>query len=374
MHQAVTKRRQHRRQKPMRQTQKAGARLGQGGHATAYNISCHTSGESLCSYMIEAPIKRIMLYCADGKNRVIRDKQTIGIFKDYVYNKEKSIAKIFSAASIFAIKSTLANFEEEITTNRKIIDLFSSKSEYLTLGPLKGFRDLDLVGVYVEFESGDKIYASVGVKCGPLDQQPIDLDKLIKNMLETIQILQTASYQHNDIKLDNILFCDDRYKLLDWGQSQHATIHGMKMGTLLATSPIRWYINGYSELVANSIITFKTRRKYNDFYKSPMFKSTTDRISAEFHTVLQSEKDREKLHYKYMYSSDIFMLGMTILHAVFKYKLDYATYAAIIDKFTSLTDPLRNAFDAEKFIADLKVTDEIPTPTVNLTNHLNNKN
>jgi len=105
-----------------------------------------------------------------------------------------------------------------------------------------------------------------------------------------------------------------------------------------------------------------------------MFKRTNDRISAEFHIVLASEKDTEKLHYKYMYSFDIFMLGMTILHAVFKYKLDYAKYAAIIDKFTSLTDPLRNAFDAEKFIADLKVTDEIPTPTVNLTNHLNNKN
>ena len=328
----------------------------------------------MCSYMIEAPIKRIMLYCADGQNKVIRDKQIIGLFKDYVYNKENSIAKIFSGASIFATKSTLADFEEEITTNRKIIDLFSSKSEYLTLGPLKGFRDLDLVGVYVEFESGAKIYASVGVKCGPLDQQPINLDKLIQNILETIQILQTASFQHNDIKLDNILFCDDRYKLLDWGQSQHATMHGMKMGTLLATSPIRWYINGYSELVSNSIITFKTRRKHYDLYKSPIFKVTNDRISAEFHKVLESEKDTEKLHYKYMYSFDVFMLGMTILHAVFKYKLDYAKYAAIIDKFTSLTDPLRNAFDAEKFIADLQTTNKTPPPNAKLTNHPNNKN
>jgi serine/threonine protein kinase len=365
MRQAETRRRQNRRR---RQTQKAGARLGQGGHATAYNISCHTSGESLCSYMIAAPIKRIMLYCADGQNKVIRDKQVIGLFKDYVYNKEKSIAKIFETASIFATKSTLADFEEEITTNRKIINLFSSKSEYLTLGPLKGFKDLDLVGVYVEFESGAKIYASVGVKCGPLDQQPVNLDKLIQNMLETIQILQTASFQHNDIKLDNILFCDDRYKLLDWGQSQHATMHGMKMGTLLATSPIRWYINGYSELIADSIITFKTKRKDNEFYKSPIFKTTTDRVSAEFHIVLASEKDREKLHYKYMYSFDIFMLGMTILHAVFKYKLDYAKYAAIIDKFTSLTDPLRNAFDAEKFIADLQTTNKTPTSTNQPTN------
>jgi serine/threonine protein kinase len=370
MRNAVTKRHQHRRR---RQTQKAGARLGQGGHATAYNISCHTSDESLCSYMIEAPIKRIMLYCADGQNKVIRDKQMIGLFKDYVYNKENSIAKIFGTASIFATKSTLADFEEEITTNRNIIDLFSSKSEYLTLGPLKGFNGLDLVGVYIEFESGAKIYASVGVKCGPLEQ-PVNLDKLIRHMLETIQILQTASFQHNDIKLDNILFCDERYKLLDWGQSQHSTMHGMKMGTLLATSPIRWYINGYSELIANSIITFKTRRKYFDFYKSPMFKTTTDRISAEFHTVLKSEKDTEKLHNKYMYSFDIFMLGMTVLHAVFKYKLDYATYAPIIDKFTSLTDPVRNAFEAEKFVADLGVVDQAVAPIVNLSTHKNNKN
>jgi hypothetical protein len=68
---------------------------------------------------------------------------------------------------------------------------------------------------------------------------------------------------------------------------------------------------------------------------------------------------------------------MTILHAVFKYKLDYTKYAAIIDKFTSLTDPLRNAFDAEKFVADLQTTNKTLTPIITSTkptNHLNNKN
>ena len=332
-------------------TQSGGQKLGAGGHATAYNMGCG-QGESLCEIMKTSTIKKIVLYHVDGANVILTNKKDIAAFQQFSEDAANDIAKIFNKAALFSKKTTKEDFEEEIHINKKILYVFGTHAEeYLTLGPVKGFRKLNLVGAHIEFENGAHTYAALGLKCGPM--KDIDLDKFIVDMLQTIQILQGMSFEHNDIKLDNILHCDGRYKLLDWGQSDGISFTQMKMGTLLATSPMRWYIHGYNEMISDSIITYKTKRKYNAFYKSDMFKATTDRISEEFHTVLSVQPDRVALRSKYLYSFDVFMLGMTILHAVFKYKLDYVKYKPIIDKFTSLIDPVHNAFAALEFVVSV---------------------
>jgi len=333
--------------------QAGGEKLGKGGHATAYNMGCG-HGESLCEIIKTSPVKKIVLYNVDGPNVILTDKKEIKAFQQFTEDASNDIAKIFNKAALFSKKTTKEDFEEEIHINKKILYVFGSHAEtYLTLGPVKGFKKLNLVGADIEFENGAHTYAALGLKCGPI--KSIDLDKFIVDMLQTIQILQGMSFEHNDIKLDNILYCDGRYKLLDWGQSEGISFTTMKMGTLLSTSPMRWYIHGYNEMISDSIITYKTKRTHNAFYKSDMFKATTDRISEEFHTVLKVQDDRVALRSKYLYSFDVFMLGMTILHAVYKYKLDYTKYKPIIDKFTSLIDPVHNAFAAMDFVASSSV-------------------
>ena len=52
---------------------------------------------------------------------------------------------------------------------------------------------------------------------------------------------------------------------------------------------------------------------------------------------------------------DVFMLGMTLLHAVHSYNLDYKKYKPIIDKFTSLIDPPKSAEDALEFLKRKKL-------------------
>ena len=51
---------------------------------------------------------------------------------------------------------------------------------------------------------------------------------------------------HNDIKLDNIVYCDGKYKLIDWGASNELSVH--KRGSLLGTNPIRLYILDYCKI------------------------------------------------------------------------------------------------------------------------------
>jgi hypothetical protein len=154
------------------------------------------------------------------------------------------------------------------------------------------------------------------------------------------------SYLHNDIKLDNIVKCDDKYKLIDWGQSCYAMELSSKVGTLLGTSPMRWYLLGHSHLISKSMISYRTTMRNFKFSRNRIFQQTMNRIKAEYNQVIKEETDKDNLMSKYLYSFDIFMLGMTILHAIYKYDLNYLKYRPLIDKFTSLSDPVKNAIEA----------------------------
>ena len=52
------------------------------------------------------------------------------------------------------------------------------------------------------------------------------------------------------------------------------------------------------------------------------------------------------LHSKYKRNLDVFMLGMTLLHAVFKFDLNYEKYRELIDRMTSLKHPWSSAKEA----------------------------
>ena len=177
----------------------------------------------------------------------------------------------------------------------------------------------------------------------------MDLDKFIPDILESIEILQISSYRHNDIKLDNIVKCQERYKLIDWDQCGKITDLD-KIGTLIATSPIRWYINGYNPYISKSIMTLKTTMRNYGFSGSRIYKEVSSTIFKEFDEIVKTNPDKSDLALKYAYSFDIFMLGMTILYSVYKYKLPYEKYKDTILKFTSLRDPVKNAIEALQII------------------------
>ena len=177
------------------------------------------------------------------------------------------------------------------------------------------------------------------------------LDNFIIDILESIIILQTLSYRHNDIKLDNIVKCEDRYKLIDWDQCAKITDLD-KLGSLISTSPVRWYIKGYNPIISKTIMSVKTSMRNYGFSASKIYKEVASNINKEFDQVVKGNSDKDNLSTTYAYSFDVFMLGMTILHSVYKYKLDFNKYRSIILKFTSLNEPVKNAIEALQFAKD----------------------
>ena len=310
----------------------------EGAHGVAYNLDCASPGKSLCSFLKPQKITKIRFFCNAGANRHIIDKKVIDEFIEFLGSEKHRIAKIFKPKSLLSQSSVYSDFMEEIETNKAILRVYKAHAaDFTTLSPVTGFKNLDIIGLIVNFENSDSLHVIMGTKCAGMPS--INLDKFIIDMLSSILILQVANYEHNDIKLDNIVKCSDRYKLIDWGQATKIGLCPIKMGSLFTTSPVRWYISGHLAYISSEILAFKANQNDPEYAKWAPFIKTNARINSEFYDLVKTNPSRPSLHKLYGKTFDLFMLGMTILHAVYKYKLDYETYKPIINRLTSLKHP-----------------------------------
>jgi len=330
--------------KTIKRMKRGGKSLGKGAHGEAFNVGETYEGTTFFSLISKKPIKEIVIYSPESDGIQTHSSESDLLqFTDYIRIIENRIAKVFLPA-----KNIAKDFLDEININRKIVNIFGSDaSNFLTIRPMPPVFKNTMLGCIITFEDNEKIYAVFNDKC---DNKYVidDLTKFTNDILDCLIVLQTQSYEHNDIKLDNIVKCEETYKLIDWGQATTVLNPENKVGSLLSTSPIRWYILGYSHLNAKYRMQFRTTLRNSRFSVSKIFRETFFRIITEYNKVTEATPDRDTLEKKYRYTFDIFMLGMTMLHAVYKYRLSEQTYLPIINKFTSLADPVKNALEAKE--------------------------
>ena len=224
--------------------------------------------------------------------------------------------------------------EEEIKQNKTIVNLYGDKSsEFLTLSPIE-YKDKRVLGIIIKKHNGQKLYAIFGSKCN--NNYSVDIDKIIEHILESIIILQKNKYQHNDIKVKNIVFCGDRYKLIDWGFA--SSIHTIQVGADIITSPVKMYISGLSRKEAEQVLKIRNEVKNEEYATSSMFVENYERIIEQFRN---QSTDRKDLLAKFKYSFDNFMLGLTVLRLVYENRLDYKKYKPIIELLTNIEHPCR---------------------------------
>jgi hypothetical protein len=322
-------------------SQSGGNMIGkEGAHGVAFNLDCGSPGKSLCSLLKPLKITKIRFFCNDGPNRHITDPKLILEFVEFLGTEKHRIAKIFKPKHTLSKTSLYSDFMEEIAANKTVLGVYKDHAtKFTTLNPVTGFKNLDIIGLIVNFKDDktEPLHVIMGSKCQGLTT--IHLDKFIIDMLCSILILQSADYEHNDIKLDNIVKCQDRYKLIDWGQATQIGKNPIKMGSLFTTSPIRWYISGHLAYISSEILAFKAHQNDPEYAKWSPFIKTNERINSEFYTIVKATPNRSTLRKLYANSFDLFMLGLTILYAVYKYKLNYIIYKPIIDHLTSLKRP-----------------------------------
>jgi hypothetical protein len=156
------------------------------------------------------------------------------------------------------------------------------------------------------------------------------------DLLESLAVLQKAKYLHNDIKLDNIVLCGNRYKLIDWGRA--GPFKDIIQGTLIGTNPVKWYLMGVPPSACMLALKLRTRQRYPSFSYSSLFAEIYDQIEQEFHEIVK-DSSYSSLQ-RYVPCFDVFMVGMMLLHVIHVHALDETRYLPVVKALVSLKKPL----------------------------------
>lgn len=309
--------------------------LGEGFHGKVYTISY------LHEQLAHQDIRQIELYTEDvNEPLTLSCKDDIRAFIQFLGNLDNVIAKVYKDIMAF----TAHKMTEEIGVNARIVKGYGVHAKkYLTIGPIRGFRK-PFYGSAIYYYDKSPMFALFSTMC--LNKFVIQPKKFLHDILESLAVLQRAGYQHNDIKLDNIVICDGRYKLIDWGQC--SKLDEFAMGDMVSTSPVKWYLAGVPAFISDRAMNIRARTLDVGYEESGVFQETFERIEAEFFEVVNGGSLE-----RFRKSFDIFMVGMTLLRCIYNDSLDAKKYLPVVNALTSLKHPVTNPKKALTIVSKL---------------------
>ena len=322
-----------------------GEKIGEGKCGIAYDVY---SEESECLYALAKKNKTnsIELFFINQKSKILDDPDEIEKFEESLKNAKDTVAKIIKPVSFFSFISTTTKFLEEVKTNQETIDEYGPKNakKYLVLSGVD-FENNNVVAAI--FYGNANIHCIFNAKC--VSNYDMNIKEFTIDLLESLTHL---TKNHNDIKLDNIVKCSDRYKLIDWDNS--GPRNKIIRGTITTCSPIKLYLYyGVSKIVKALFANSRLRRKEIRGFGENNPESTSEyqeqyrRIISEYDHVI-SLLNKTQLFEKYKETFDVFAVGMCVLFASIHYREDYTKYRDVIAGLTSLKEPL-NAKQALAF-------------------------
>lgn len=228
--------------------------LGNGASAKVYRICPPDNGAETMLFDYNEINKITLFHQGEGPPHIIS-----GIEKENI--KELSMAlspaynyiwKVFKSSEALGTAENLLKDEIEIT--KKINGIYGGfAGKFLTTGPIKGYKNLLIIGMSIEFKNPEETkHVLFNNYCNNnYWKDTIDIINFCKDILESLVILNNKGYRHGDIKLDNIVKCGDKFKLIDWGLC-HALDKYMLKGDFASTSPIKYRMlsrgdDGYSD-------------------------------------------------------------------------------------------------------------------------------
>jgi hypothetical protein len=311
-----------------------GDKLGEGAQAIAYDVFSET-GDSIYSLTLTNNNTKLELFLSNGDVKHITETTHINRFIVSLKEHRNFIAKIIKPAGFFSSHSTRSDFIAELRDNQKVIDSYSQKDakQYLTLTGIE-FEGDDIMGAI--FKGDNSIHAIFNIRCIPY--YDFNVKKFTIDILKSLAAFKGT---HNDIKLDNIVLCSDKYKIIDWGKySKRDTI---RFGTTSTANPIKYYI--YSRISRAGNYFFTKTRKGKSWYdiskltQTSQFKEQYGRIIKEYGEEV-SITPRSKMMEKYKDTFDVFSFGMTLMYGIIHFNLDYDKYKPLIETLSSIKKPI----------------------------------
>lgn len=267
--------------------------------------------------------KDLTLITMDEKIK-IPVKELDSILKLIRVNSKTTLAKKFSYI-IPLFNTNEKRFNNELDGYKQLMSIFGKDiSKYTTVKKAFTYNKKDVYGLlfnnnyYIFIE---KCYKTID----NIKFTQKSLNKCVSDIMEILDILKRNHYVHNDIKPDNIILCNKRFKLIDWESSnliknQTSTFINSKNGNFVFNHPIKFYKIGlpyffYRYIYDAEIQTYP----YIANLKSPVI--ITDLVYNSFNDVLNKYKNSPKDYY--LKISDYYSFALSIIYIAEKNNLDY---------------------------------------------------
>jgi serine/threonine protein kinase len=275
---------------------------------------------------------------------IIKEKEEIKDFLKKIEKTDEFIGKLFKSKYF---ESTKKIFEKELDEIRNVIGFYKKENnKYTTLNPLK-YKTTEFIAVTINYSRSSE-YIVFNKKCN--NKFEINIIKMVKDVLESLVILQKNDFLHNDIKLDNMVYCEKKYKLIDWGNIMKIDFKHIMKGTFLTGHPIKFYLMGYSQYFIKQAIYIRTQTKMKEIIKSKLFNDIYKQQMKQFDEVMKKGLTKKEMIEKYKDSMDVYALGMTVVHAIIINNEKFEKYEKLVNYLLDMENPPKDAKVALEFI------------------------
>jgi serine/threonine protein kinase len=169
--------------------------------------------------------------------------------------------------------------------------------------------------------------------------------KFVTEILQTIIKLNKINVAHGDIKLDNIMICNRKYKLIDWEQSRKLEYSNLKINLAMGSCPVYYIIKFGSfwesiHIVAIPFIIKVTGCNDKDSLTSSKYILNGIEYYKQIFASMEQEKAFEYVkHGLDLYSFGLILYGILEHNRHLQYHSNYHKYMDFVNKIYKYQNP-----------------------------------
>ena len=292
---------------------KGGKEISEGYKGITYDVYNRNDNIDFYTILKTAKPERLVLYGLDEKIRLVNQYENV---LKHLENKNNFIVKKFKRGNIIT-GNAKNNFRNELKSIKKLSIIYKNKFSYYTsLKPIftYHFNDINHKKMDIYAISYGYYYFIFQEKCHKtvdnIDFTQEEFNKFINDIYESLLILQQNNFLHNDIKADNIIYCNNKYKLIDWDISyiKYAPFKSFIKGSggnFIFNHPIKFYNLGLTLFIFKFFFIFFKNLNYKSnkwLYELESFKIITEKSIESAEYLIKKNKKNTLTKYYDMYS------------------------------------------------------------------------
>lgn len=278
-------------------------------------------------------------------NKIDKNKVKIYGIKDnkiHIYSIERvKLLKIIEKKEDFITKEFKNNlwflgyvkktfFDNELNGIIKLMKIFKNDiQKFTSIVPLFKYNGCGIYGLTY----GDNYYV-FSKKCGKtIDNIKFTTElykKFITDIYYTLKLFKENDYLHNDLKPDNIILCNNKFKIIDWELSKkviyNRASYTVNFGNPLFNHPLKIYIKGLPYVVYKQYFNEYMENENSDYIRYKSLNYFKDHLMNGLNNIVNIKKmSRFNAYKKYAKYFDLYSFAMIIAYIgeINKLKIPY---------------------------------------------------